>query len=1237
MTTSFKTQAQQRPTAMGSLLQASAYGATIPVIYGQTQSNLLAIWAANLRQGGGGTKKFKQSKKGITNYCENIDFLLGHNPIMGVLQIINNGSNTPLAFTKQTFSGAGGRQSFTVTDAHFYFVIAVTLTASYSFSVNDYGGQGPQTLSGSWEIPLWNELELGPDPTNPMSYRCWPFCYRWQAGMGAAVAIDAESFPAGEVNVYYAQLTAATSNQPPATKLYMAFEPQLGSGDEYANAGNDPTGHPYTEQQIVYPHFAGLQSSELNLGASGAIPQLQPEVRGKWGVYSSGDADIVDMIEDIYKSGVAQAAIAAETSTQPTPAGTQMERGLSSYDLPGPIQKKVDASTTAALPPMQYDMPNTAENVLVAVAVGSGTLGIASSNGETWTKVYVDALGYQVWYAKAAGGPNTVTVSGASAPWQMSVLEIGGVGGPVPNSTMVFATVANAVDVGPGGDGFSAVVTDTTGEINTNGHNAGTAYINWSGFKWPALPAGAVVTGIQPVVTYEGAATCSPDSALLYLPRPTPGGSSGPLAGFPMPPINGAPAAGTWTGPSIGTSEAALTSAVMGFSLQVTEFFVTVSAYINITSIGFLVSYSVPAGALGGDTVDAVATSSRGPANATSTVPQGLPGYLLAISLYPGGGAAPVSDQPLWRAVTPINFAGASPTAFQMQERIIHSPGSFSAAGAGGTPASICLVALKAAGPVPYPKPLGDFIDIPSFDLVRAQCRAAGLYGSLSMNSQSTASDWIKKLCQAANAAPVFLGSKFYLYPYSEVSNAGNGAFYQAPTAAGPVAELDAANGDFVGADGCPDLNTADRVDLPNVLQMQCIDRSANYVQVTVQTPDPATLGLYGQRKEDPQSNNAVQDPTIARTILGIQVRRNQYGGDQWSFKLTARWSLLSPMDLVTLTDELQGIVGLPVRITSFTENVEDGTFSGMAEPFVYGMCAPNLLAATSPSPTPANPQQSADNANPPVIFEPTPGLYPGASGDQIWIAVSSDNPNFGGAQVFVSTDGGASYNPAPGGADGNSNIVTGSAVTGELTADWPAANDPDSTNDLEVDLTESNGVLESQSTVVENNFETPCYVEGAAIIIQQGGVAVAAGDPAAVEAGGSLAALLGTLEAGGTAVAAAGGGGFGYELMTYALATLTGTNKYTLKATGAGNFLRRSIFDAPSSSGVGIDHPLGMRFAVVGPSQAGILKMTMPPAYIGQALYFKICTFNTFGAALQSLGDVSPYIYVPTGVPGAA
>ena len=519
MTVTFKDQAAQRPTAMGSLLQASAYGATIPVGYGMTQSNLLAIWAANLRQGGAGIKKFKQLKKGITNYCENIDFLLGHNPIRGVLQVQNNGSNTPLAFTSQSFSGSGGRQSFEVTDPNFYFVIAVTVEASYSFDVDDYGGQGPETLSGTWEIPLWNELETGPDPTDPMSYRCWPFCYRWQQGMGATVYIDAESFPSGTVKVYYAQLTEATSYQSPIAKLSMAFEPQLGSGDEYSNAG-------LSDEQIVYPHFAGLQSSELDLGASGTIPQLNPEVAFKWGIYASGDADFVDMIEDIYKSGLAQAAIAAETSTQPQPAATQMERGLSSYDLPGTIQKKIDAHASAALPPMMYDMPNAAGDVLIATVTGSGTLAISSSNGETWTPVYADGLGYQVWYAYAAGGPNTVTVSGASAPWQMAILEIGGVGKSTGSTIFVAPTLSGSSATGgptPIPNTYSATASVSGGSMSVSGvyppfniYESALTTLSWSGFAWPGLPAGAVVTAIQPTITLDCAISGDSGSDLEF-------------------------------------------------------------------------------------------------------------------------------------------------------------------------------------------------------------------------------------------------------------------------------------------------------------------------------------------------------------------------------------------------------------------------------------------------------------------------------------------------------------------------------------------------------------------------------------------------------------------------------------------------------------------------------------------------------------------------------------------------
>jgi hypothetical protein len=46
-----KVSAQQKPTALGTMLQASTYGMTIPNVYGTTQVPLLVFWAADLRKG----------------------------------------------------------------------------------------------------------------------------------------------------------------------------------------------------------------------------------------------------------------------------------------------------------------------------------------------------------------------------------------------------------------------------------------------------------------------------------------------------------------------------------------------------------------------------------------------------------------------------------------------------------------------------------------------------------------------------------------------------------------------------------------------------------------------------------------------------------------------------------------------------------------------------------------------------------------------------------------------------------------------------------------------------------------------------------------------------------------------------------------------------------------------------------------------------------------------------------
>ena len=993
-----KNQSSQQLTAYGSMLQASTYGMTIPVLYGRTISALLAIWAANFRQGGS-TKKLKQAKKGITAYTENIDFLLGVNPILGVLQFWVNNGKYPLNFVTQTFSGPG---PWTITDAHFYAVIGVTATVAYSESFNDYGG-GPQTVSGSYEVPLWNELVMGPDPTGSSQYRNWPYAYRWEHSYGAVVQCDA---PGGfsAVTVHYAQLSSATLPDTPVSKLRMHFEPRLGDGDEF-NGNIQGTSTPLSSQQVIYDIYAGCGSASIDLGSSGTIPSMTPEVQAKFGLYPSGDCDFVDIIEDVLKSGVQQSAIGGELGYGP------IQTGVALMDFPGCVQLKCESDASAStIAPILYDMATTAGNFLVVVATGGTTLAISDTGGNSWTAVFSSGLGFQVWYATAIGGASTVTVTGQSTNWGTTLLEVAGV-----------------------------------------------------------------------------------------------------------------------------------------------------------------------------DTFDAVTVGSSSSLGVTTTNKAGLPAYLLAIPCYTGT-TPPNPVMMNWDNLTAPNYYGNSPAAGHLiQERRVNTPGTYSITEP-VTPDGMCLLAFKCVQPPTYPKPLLDILDQPSADLTRLQCRAGGLWGSLAMNSQKAASEWIKDLASAANCAPVWSGFRLKLIPRSEVSAVGNGAVYLSPTAPGPVANLDADHGDFIGDTPITVVRTA-RTDLSSVLQMQHLNRNSDYQQIVTAVPDPASIALYGTRKADPVVNNAIQDVAVALPLLRIKVRRRNYVENvSYQFKMNARWQILEAMDLITVTDRKQGIFQVPVRLTSTEEDAEFG-ITAEAEPFIYGMSAPQTLSVTNPTPYRPAPEATAGDVNAPVIFEPVPRLYGAQNQAQLWLVVSCPSPLYGGCQVMISTDGGSSYNSA-------GDPIMGNGITGVTVGSWPAAASPDTTNDLAVDLTECLGQLASYQTTDEDNFVYPCYVAGTSTPIP-------------------------------------------YELMTYAIATLTAANKYTLKATGTGNHLNRGVFGAPSPA-AGALHAGGSRFAFLPPDGTGILKLTMDPLWIGQTLHFKFLSFNTFGAAVQSLSDVTDYTYTPTGGPGS-
>ena len=80
-------------------------------------------------------------------------------------------------------------------------------------------------------------------------------------------------------------------------------------------------------------------------------------------------------------------------------------------------------------------------------------------------------------------------------------------------------------------------------------------------------------------------------------------------------------------------------------------------------------------------------------------------------------------------------------------------------------------------------------------------------------------------------------------------------------------------------------------------------------------------------------------------------------------------------------------------------------------------------------------------------------------------IAVSNSSSNCGGCQVWVSTDGGSSYNQL--------GSVLLQPAMGFLTAVYPSHANPDTSNTLSVNLTESNGELQSFTSAQQNQLNS--------------------------------------------------------------------------------------------------------------------------------------------------------------------
>src|SRR5262249_10336820 len=134
--------------------------------------------------------------------------------------------------------------------------------------------------------------------------------------------------------------------------------------------------------------------------------------------------------------------------------------------------------------------------------------------------------------------------------------------------------------------------------------------------------------------------------------------------------------------------------------------------------------------------------------------------------------------------------------------RLVQKAGTYSFTAPGGAFA-MALIAVKQSQPATYPKTLGNIIDEASIMQLRSGCRASGLIGTIVMDAQRKAEEYLNEIGKCANLAYVWSGFRLKTIYRSEVSAVGNGATYIAKTA--PVAVLD--EDDFVCDDTNPPLS----------------------------------------------------------------------------------------------------------------------------------------------------------------------------------------------------------------------------------------------------------------------------------------------------------------------------------------------------------------------------------------------------------------------------------------------
>jgi hypothetical protein len=349
-----------------------------------------------------------------------------------------------------------------------------------------------------------------------------------------------------------------------------------------------------------------------------------------------------------------------------------------------------------------------------------------------------------------------------------------------------------------------------------------------------------------------------------------------------------------------------------------------------------------------------------------------------------------------------------------------------------------------------------------------------------------------------------------------------------------------------------------------NVWRLEVADRDNAYNLTSVESRDQNAVELYGMRIAPTVTAHEICDTNVGLISGQLMLQRAVYIRNTYKFRLSWECCLLDPMDLITVTDAALGLLQAAIRITEIEED-ENGFLSVAAEEFPLGVATATLYATQSASNNPINRAVAADSVNAPIIFEPPSALIGGTA--QVWIAASGGSggvadPNWGGCDIWLSSNG-TSYSQI--------GSIVGPSAQGVLTASLASYNgtNPDTAHTLAVNTAESGVALVTASDLDAQLANTLCIVDS--------------------------------------------------ELVSYATATLTAANKYSL------TYLYRGLYGTAITS-----HSAGAQFAYLNGS--GIFKYDLSARYVGREIYIKLQSFNVFGGGVQNIAACTAYTYTPSG-----